>query len=339
MARKFGAADTLFLPFDDAGLPVPVKGEKWLYLNAQPPAQPIAPEFLGALTRVQPWRNIALDLDRAGMTSQPVFEPMETDLFSGALILASRHRLETEMMINQAIAATKSGQPIVIAGSKTDGIGPIRKWISAQLPIGEALAKHHAKVFWLDAPAHPIAQSRPAVPAPGFVAQPGMFSFDRVDQGSALLAAHLPSNLDGHVADFGCGWGYLSAALVNAGGALTKLTLIDAHAPSLHAAKANIAIRMPDLSVETAWLDLSRETPEGVFDAVVMNPPFHTQSHTDVDLGQAFIEKAALRLRQGGRAYIVANVKLPYEKMLEKHFKRHEQLARENGFKLFVAFR
>jgi hypothetical protein len=40
-----------------------------------------------------------------------------------------------------------------------------------------------------------------------------MFSHDRIDAGSELLASRLPNDFKGDVADFGAGWGYLSVEL------------------------------------------------------------------------------------------------------------------------------
>ena len=57
----------------------------------------------------------------------------------------------------------------------------------------------------------------------GLWSQPGVFSWNRIDPGSALLAQTLPA-LSGKGADFGCGVGYL-AHTVLASPAVTHLTL------------------------------------------------------------------------------------------------------------------
>ncbi len=42
-----------------------------------------------------------------------------------------------------------------------------------------------------------------------------MFSHDRIDAGSRLLAECLPETAKGVAADFGAGWGYLAAQLAD----------------------------------------------------------------------------------------------------------------------------
>ena len=47
----------------------------------------------------------------------------------------------------------------------------------------------------------------------GFWSQPGVFSWDRIDPGSALLLVHLPA-LSGRGADLGCGIGVLARSVL-----------------------------------------------------------------------------------------------------------------------------
>jgi 16S rRNA (guanine1207-N2)-methyltransferase len=75
------------------------------------------------------------------------------------------------------------------------------------------------------------------------------------------------------------------------------------------------------------------------YDAIVMNPPFHTGRAAEPGLGQALIAAAARALRKGGTLLMVANRQLPYEADLVKHFARVEKLAQEETFKIFRAAR
>ncbi len=172
------------------------------------------------------------------------------------------------------------------------------------------------------------------------ISRPGLHGWDKVDTGSALLARHLPSDLKGAVADFGCGWGYLSlqAAAVSKG--LTHLTLVDIDSRAVDIARRNVQRQYPSLSVDTLWTDLTHpETKPGPCDAILLNPPFHDGTHALPALGQAIITTAAHSLKPGGRLYLVANRHLPYEKTLEALFGRVDVLGDEDGFKAFVCQR
>jgi 16S rRNA (guanine1207-N2)-methyltransferase len=168
-----------------------------------------------------------------------------------------------------------------------------------------------------------------------WVSQPGIFSWDRIDDGSALLARHLPDDLSGHVADFGCGWGYLSREVLARSRGVSRIDLIDSEHRALEAARANLA----DPRASFHWLDLAAEPAPATYDAIVCNPPFHVGRAAEPALGQGIIGAAARALRPGGRFYMVANRGLPYEPLLKAHFASFETLADNNKFRISRAIR
>lgn len=169
-------------------------------------------------------------------------------------------------------------------------------------------------------------------PAHGLWTQPGIFSWDRVDMGSALLLAHLPP-LAGKGADFGCGLGVLSRAVL-ASPQVSALTLMDIDRRAVEAAKRNIA----DPRAQCVWADVRQNNlADSSLDFVVMNPPFHEVGIEDKSLGQAFITQAALVLKPGGACWLTANRHLPYEALLQSCFRNVRRVAEADGFKIFVA--
>ncbi len=167
---------------------------------------------------------------------------------------------------------------------------------------------------------------------PGLWSQPGVFSWDHVDPGSAALVAALPT-LSGAGADLGCGIGVLARAVLESP-AVTALSLVDIDRRAIAAARRNVEdpravfiqadVRDPAL----ALADL---------DFVVMNPPFHDGGAEDRALGQVFIQRAAAMLRRGGVCWMVANVGMPYEAVLKTHFAAVTPLGQARGYKLFEA--
>ena len=162
--------------------------------------------------------------------------------------------------------------------------------------------------------------------------QPGVFSWNRIDPASALLAVHM-SLLSGDGADFGCGIGFL-AAKVLASPKIKSLLLIDNDRRALEAARRNLS----DIRAAFRWADVRQLGPEPTgLDFVVMNPPFHDNGQEDQSLGQEFIRQAAARLRNGGTLWLTANRHLPYETILNPLFRRVRLIIEASGFKLFEA--
>jgi 16S rRNA (guanine1207-N2)-methyltransferase len=164
--------------------------------------------------------------------------------------------------------------------------------------------------------------------------QPGVFSWNRIDPGSALLAQCLPA-LSGVGADLGCGIGYLALKLL-ADAAVAKLILVDIDRRAIACATANLV----DPRVELRWADVRAGLDDlADLDFVVMNPPFHAAGEQDHGLGQAFIRRAASALRPGGLCWLVANRHLPYEATMAPLFSRVTLVRDQSGYKVFEARR
>lgn len=162
--------------------------------------------------------------------------------------------------------------------------------------------------------------------------QPGVFSWDRLDPGTALLLSTLPV-LSGKGADFGCGIGVLARAVL-ASPAVTALTLIDIDRRAVEMARRNVA----DPRAVIRWADI--RAPDAALsrlDFVVMNPPFHDGGTEDQMLGQVFIRRAAESLRPGGTLWLTANTHLPYEAPLNAAFKSVTLKASAGGYKIYEA--
>ncbi len=161
--------------------------------------------------------------------------------------------------------------------------------------------------------------------------QPGLFSWDRLDPGSRLLLDHL-GDLAGAGADFGCGVGALALGILRSA-AVATLCCIDIDLRATRLARLNIE----DPRARILQQDLrSRAQPaaDELLDFVVTNPPFHWRGDSDVALGGAFILAARRSLRRKGRVLLVANVALPYERILKAHFDESSEVSRAGGFKV-----
>ncbi|MAW89212.1 MAG: methyltransferase [Phyllobacteriaceae bacterium] len=332
----------LFHPFASGLAAMPEDG-RWLAAGIG--AGLVLPQGFGArLHLVQGFRPGHDALARAGFAVSPDWPDADPQGFDGALILLGRHRGQNEEWLRQALVRLKPGAPVIVAGGKTEGAQSFARRLKAALPGAvDSVAKHHGLAMWFDRPDDAtVTRAFPESTPPSLVegryrTAPGMFSHDRVDAGSRLLASCLPAGLSGRVADFCAGWGYLAAQVSGHCPKISALDLYEADHAALEAARRNLA----DVPVQVAfhWHDLAGEPVERRYDAIVMNPPYHTGRKAEPDLGRAMIRRAASALKPGGFLLMVANRQLPYEGELAASFAKVERLAEEGGFKVFLARR
>ncbi len=257
-----------------------------------------------------------------------------------AVILAPPGVIERRHVLAQALRSLKVGGRLDVMAPKHKGGSRLGKELKQfGLEFAETAKAHHrrcqaarpAALSGLDEAV--IAGGLRRIEALDAWSQPGIFAWDRVDPGTALLIEHLPP-LSGQGADLGCGWGALGRAVL-ASPRVEALMLVDLDRRAVEAAQRNI----DDPRAVFDWADARTLPTSGGLDFVVSNPPFHDGGAEDRRLGQAFIGKAAAMLRKGGALWLVANRHLPYERSLGEAFARVRPVAERDGYKLFEATR
>jgi 16S rRNA (guanine1207-N2)-methyltransferase len=167
--------------------------------------------------------------------------------------------------------------------------------------------------------------------------RPGIFGWNKIDRGSALLSESLPSELQGSGADVGAGYGYLSHFILKYAKGVQKLLVYEAEGLALDMARLNLERIRGGTELSFYWHDVRRGLEAQDLDWIVMNPPFHEEGESDVELGKQFIRVASQALRPEGELYLVANARLPYEQVLKESFRWVECSVQKSGFKVFKA--
>lgn len=254
--------------------------------------------------------------------------------FAAAVVFVPRAKDKARALLAGAVALVAGG-PVIVDGAKTDGIDSLLKDCRKRADVGAPLSKAHGKIFALSAAAEAFADwaAAPKTLPEGFRTRAGVFSADRVDRGSALLADALPAKLKGRVADLGAGWGYLAARALAGHSGITELHLVEADHDALACARENVT----DPRAQFHWADATQFAEGAPFDAVITNPPFHVGRAADPGLGQAFLANAARILGRSGTLYAVANRHLPYERVLRDLFHEVEEIGGDSGFKVIRA--
>ena len=153
--------------------------------------------------------------------------------------------------------------------------------------------------------------------------RPGVFSWRRLDAGTALLLDVLQVNVDDVVLDIGCGYGIIG--MHAARHAIKGRTImVDVDWLACECARASLALN--GLEAEVLLGDGLAAVAGRRFTLVVSNPPFHSGHQVDLDVVEAFVQGAYAALEAHGRLVIVANRFLPYNRLIAQSFGSCETL-------------
>ena len=258
-------------------------------------------------------------------------------------------------IVNQCFSKLKVGGKLLISGHKSEGIKTYFKKIKGllgddarlekqgSLYAGFVLKSEHqeepAEERYLDTLEYttlrPVAETETGEHAIHIHSKPGLFGWNKIDQGSQFLCAELPKILGAlprapkSLLDLGCGYGYLS--LMSKRFDLDKRWATDNNAAAVRAASHNFALNKLDVTVVTD--DCGANIREN-FDLVLCNPPFHQGFSIDGDLTDKFLRNAHARLNPGGTAVFVVNQFIPLERKAKNRFKKVKLAADNGSFKL-----
>ncbi len=332
----------LFYPWEKGLLELPGADSRTLFLNAKE-----AEELSAVSGEFFCQQHFKPEYDRLKAAGRKVTPQAISDGegFECILLLAPKQMQEMKYFIASGINRLNEAGMIICAAANDAGGGRIGKLFEELGLKASSESKFKAKVVWAEVQSKAINRKvlseylacgslRQAVH--GMYSSPGLFGWEKVDKGSAMLAGGLPEDLFGKGADFGCGYGYISLKLLEKNPGVGKLMCIDADYRALDACRANL--KGYRSLAEFYWENLASSYPPVTgLDFVVMNPPFHEEKQTAIEIGQAFIRTASLSLKRGGRLWMVANSHLPYEKVLGGLFRCTEISEERNGFKIFAA--
>ena len=250
---------------------------------------------------------------------------------------------KTNALFDDAVSAKKSGKDYVAIWEKA-------------APQDSILSDHY-----LDDSDYPRLRAEISFGDKALFTKPGLFGWDKVDRGSALLIEHLDKFFAGfktrpeNLLDLGCGYGLLTAAAASRG--ITQVTSADNCAAALLACEKNILELCPALyktasadeseikifkgraiatDCRAAYAENFSQQIDEKFDVVLCNPPFHQGFDTERELTEAFVAAAARQLKPSGQALFVTNRFIALEKTAAGFFNQASTLAENREFRLTV---
>ncbi len=294
--------------------------------------------------------DVAQQAQRAGhhaLFSDFDFSALPQESLARIVYRISKEKAVNHHVFNHASSLLENGGQLSIAGLKNEGSKTFIDKLASQ--YGNGHSRKHGVVYRGDfcktstTPQNGFdAQDYTALrliqtPALDFFSKPGIFGWDKIDQGSAFLVEHLPeflaqfSRSPQSMLDLGCGYGYLTVMTRHL--PLSQRTATDNNAAALLAMQQNAAHfgMAVDVVADDAGASLL-----GAFDMILCNPPFHQGFSIESELTKKFLRHAAKLLSKNGRALFVVNSFIGIEKLARQHFHDVSLVANNGRFKLLA---
>ena len=264
--------------------------------------------------------------------------------FDLALVRLPKAREEAAMTVHAALSVLAAGGRHILYGGNDEGIRPAAALLE-QLTgaVATLAARGHGRVLAARRPEDRTALGASlaawrtvsdveiaGVPR-AWASYPGCFAAGRLDEGTALLLAHLPAVAPGErVLDYGCGTGPIAAAVL-ARQPAARVDGLDSDSVALSAASENVPAAR--LVLGTRLADAGR----GDYAAILSNPPLHQGIAEDHRLLERLVADAPRHLAPGGHLRLVVQRRLGLERLLAQRFARVDMLAQTSRFRVWTA--
>jgi 16S rRNA (guanine1207-N2)-methyltransferase len=270
--------------------------------------------------------------------------------FDSVLALLPKGRATWEQTVLDAASVLRTGGSFCLAGAKNAGIKSAAKFVARVFGESNVLAyKGGCRVLravkgaQIDLPESEYYTWRTIQTGAGgeqleYVTKPGLFSWERLDDGTELLIEALharPLQSDDRVLDIGCGSGVL-ALVASRQAHAGQVIGLDADCRAVEATRRTLAHNRV-ANAQSMLSDCGEAVSDQSFSAVVTNPPFHQERATTYAIAEQIVRDAASLLRKRGRLYLVANAFLKYKPIIEAAFGNAELLRQTNRFNVWYA--
>jgi 16S rRNA (guanine1207-N2)-methyltransferase len=276
---------------------------------------------------------------------------MET--LDAVVVEAPKDRKLARRWLVEAQAALKTGAQLFVAGANEHGI---RSAIAdAEALFGGAIVLAYKKgnrvaraIKGAGAAGRPAWASEPGIAAGTWYefevdlrgrtfrlrSLPGVFAYDRLDEGTRLLLTTLAVPEHARTLDIGCGYGIIGLVAAHLGA--QSVDMVDANLLAVAAAGENIA-RNNIANAHVLAGDGIRAVAERRYDLIATNPPFHVGGAVDYEVARAFIDDARRVLVPNGQLLLVTNQFIRYDQLLRSTFERVECLAQTASYRVLRA--
>ncbi len=272
----------------------------------------------------------------------------------------SKERPVCHHVFNNCLSVLNKNGVLIIGGKKNEGVktyhdklvktlgfqGPLKKNGDDYTSILTAPENRYPNSLLDDKDYKQLRPIQPKDTTPPFFSKPGLYGWNKVDQGSRFLIDAVLNDLPSinvtptRTLDLGCGYGYLSLRILEAlsAGSITgveELIATDNNAAAVLAATHNISHHPSSTSLNYRIVpDNCAAKISAPIELIICNPPFHHGFDNCRNLTKLFLNSTKRLLAKNGVAYFVVNSFIPLDSLAGEIFKCVTVLSNNRQFKV-----
>lgn len=273
--------------------------------------------------------------------------------FDTIAVFLPKARAELDLRLSFARWLSVAGAKVILIGEKKEGIAGAVKQLKSYAPEAAKVDSARHCQIWCAENIEPLSEfeltdwmSWHSVTSAGISVDvaglPGIFSQGQLDDGTTVLLETLASTpvKANRILDFACGAGVIGAWLQawqeNNGDSPAWVDGVDVQFQAITCARATYtnANASGDIIASDGLAGV-----DGVWPAIITNPPFHTGVKTDTSIVEDFLRDVSRHLERRGELRLVANSFLPYEILIKRFIGPVERLYEGRRFTVYQAFR
>jgi 16S rRNA G1207 methylase RsmC len=273
-------------------------------------------------------------VSNANLLESIEIQPEHYGYFDAVFMQIPKGRKTARRWLLRAYQALAPGGNLFIAGANKEGIQSVIKDADALLGNVNILAYKKGNrlarsiktsvpiplIDWIQEPGIAIGTWYEfEIDLPGYSVQihslPGIFSYDKLDEGTELLMRVLVIPPGAQVLDVGCGYGILgmyAASLMS-----EWVDLVDNNLLAIASAQENIRLNKI-VNAKVFPSDLLNSIGKNIYTLILSNPPFHTGQAVDYQVAQTMILNSRQALAPGGQLILVANKFIRYDRLMQQ---------------------
>lgn len=278
---------------------------------------------------------------------------LEASAFDTMVVFLPKARAELDLRLSLARWLAAPGARLILIGEKKEGIaGAVKQLRSIAPDAAKVDSARHCQVWaadnvepllnfelaeWMQW--HRVTCAGSSVEVCGL---PGIFSQGELDGGTVLLLeslANAPLKAE-RVLDFACGAGVVGAWYQawqrDQGLPVSTVDGVDVQSQAVICARASY--QRSEATGEIMASDGLAQV-DGLWSAIVTNPPFHSGVKTDTSMTENFLREVSRHLKSRGELRLVANSFLPYESLIKRFIGPVERLYEDRRFTVYRAVR